>query len=444
MKNMYHSKHLFPLYTVFSSLIAALGSFLFGYHTAIISGAVIFIAQDFQLTDFKQELLISTTLIGAIFGALAGGISDFLGRKRTLIINVFFYLLATILLLMSQNFLMLMGGRVLVGFACGLASILVPLYIAEIAPVESRGRLVSLNQLLIVLGVFVSFLTAYLYADTRDWRAMFSFALYPALFQLVCLFFVPETPSWLFSNNRKKTAEKVLQRLRLSLSTEHQTREKRLAKTRFKDLLSPSVRAPFLIGIGISVFQQITGINTVIYYAPRIFQLAGFPSAESAILATVWIGTVNVVMTVLGLWLVDKIGRKPLLLAGVAGMGLSLLLLGFAFQFQGEGTSLEAILALLAYVGCFAPGLGIIAWLIISEIYPLGIRGRAMSIATFANWSANYIVSLTFLSLVDLLTAAGTYWLFAFICILCFIFTWKKVPETKGKTFDQIQSFWQK
>lgn len=441
---MHHSKHLFPLYTVFSSLIAALGSFLFGYHTAIISGAVIFIAQDFQLTDFKQELLISTTLIGAIFGALAGGISDFLGRKRTLIINVFFYLLATILLLISQNFLMLMGGRVLVGFACGLASILVPLYIAEIAPVESRGRLVSLNQLLIVLGVFVSFLTAYLYADTRDWRAMFSFALYPALFQLICLFFVPETPSWLFSKNRKKTAEKVLQRLRLSLSTEHQTREKRLAKTRFKDLLSPSVRVPFLIGIGISVFQQITGINTVIYYAPRIFQLAGFPSAESAILATVWIGTVNVVMTVLGLWLVDKIGRKPLLLAGVAGMGLSLLLLGFAFQFQGEGTSLEAILALLAYVGCFAPGLGIIAWLIISEIYPLGIRGRAMSIATFANWSANYIVSLTFLSLVQLLTAAGTYWLFAFICILCFIFTWKKVPETKGKTFDQIQSFWQK
>ncbi len=434
------TKHLFPPYVLFSSLVAALGSFLFGYHTAVISGAVIFIAREFNLSDFQQEFLISTMLIGGIFGALSGGVSDFLGRRLTLVFDSLLYLTATLLLIEAESYGLLLSGRLLVGFAIGLASITVPLYIAEIAPPESRGRLVSLNQLLITIGVLVSFLVAYTYADTGEWRMMFAFSLFPVLIQLFCLLFIPETPSWLLSKGRTAQAEKALRRLHIDTPT----LSKEPVKRRFKDLLAPSVRTPFLIGVGISVFQQITGINTVIYYAPRIFQLAGFPTAESSILATVWIGTINVIMTLVGLWLVDKIGRRALLLGGVAGMALSLILLGLAFLFQGEGTSTEAILALLAYVGCFAPGLGIVAWLIISEIYPLGIRGRAMSIATFANWVSNYFVSLTFLTLVRILTVGGAYWLFALICILCFYYIWKKVPETKGKTFDQIQAFWQK
>lgn len=438
------TKHLFPPYVAFSSLVAALGAFLFGYHTAIISGAVIFIAKEFSLTDFQQELLISTTLIGCIFGALSGGVSDYLGRKRTLIVDVFLYLIATFLLMEAENYAMLLGGRLLVGFAIGIASITVPLYIAEIAPAKSRGRLVSLNQLLITIGILISFWVAYEYANTGDWRMMFSVSLFPALLQLFCLFFIPETPAWLIGKGQKAKAEKALHKLGIASSAEHPITKEKAEKKRFKDLLAPSVRAPFLIGVGISIFQQITGINTVIYYAPRIFQLAGFPSAESAIMATIWIGAINVIMTLVGLWLVDRIGRRPLLLGGVAGMTLSLTVLGFAFLFQGEGTSIEAVIALLVYIGCFAPGLGIVAWLIISEIYPLGIRGRAMSIATFANWSANYLVSLTFLTLVHLLTIGGTYWLFTAICVLCFIYIWKKVPETRGKTFEQIQEFWQK
>lgn len=441
-------KHQFPPFVIFSSLVAALGSFLFGYHTAIISGAVIFIAKDFGLTDFQEELLISTTLVGGILGAICGGISDYLGRKRTLIVDVFLYLIATFLLFDAQSYGVLLGARLLVGFAIGLASITVPLYIAEISPVKSRGRFVSLNQLMITIGVLASFLIAYAYAQESDWRRMFSVSLIPAFLQLCCLFFIPESPSWLISKNQTKRAEKALHRLRIAFPREHLVDKERVAKQpvkrRFKDLLAPSVRAPFLIGIGISVFQQITGINTVIYYAPRIFQLAGFPSAETAILATVWLGVINIVMTLLGLWLVDRVGRRVLLLSGVAGMTLSLSVLGFAFLFQGEGTSIEAIVSLLAYVACFAPGLGIVTWLIISEIYPLGIRGRAMSIATFANWTANYLVSLTFLTLIQLLTIGGTYWLFTAICVVCFIYIWKKVPETKGKTFDEIQAFWQK
>ncbi len=443
-----HKKHLFPPYVIFSSLVAALGSFLFGYHTAIISGGVIFIARDFGLTDFQEELLISITLVGGIFGAISGGVSDYLGRKRTMIIDAFLFLIATFLLFDAQSYGVLMGGRLLVGFAIGLASITVPLYIAEISPPESRGRFVSLNQLLITIGILVSFLVSYAYAAEGNWRMMFSVAFLPALLQLFCLLLIPETPPWLISKGQRSKAEKALHRLRIAPPSEHLVIKEKIAKrpvkSQFQDLLAPSVRAPFFIGIGISIFQQITGINTVIYYAPRIFQLAGFPSAESAILATVWIGAINVIMTLVGLWLVDRIGRRPLLIVGVLGMTLSLALLGFAFQFQNSGTGIEAIIALIVYVGCFAPGLGIVTWLIISEIYPLGVRGRAMSIATFANWTSNYIVTLTFLTLVQLLTAGGTYWLFTAICVLCLIYIWKKVPETKGKSFDQIQAFWQK
>ncbi len=440
-------KHPLPPYVVFSAVIAALSAFLFGYHTAIISGAVLFIAKEFALTGFQQEFLISSTLIGCVFGALSGGISDYLGRKRTLIYDVFLYLIATFLLFDAQSYGVLITGRLIVGFAIGIASVTVPLYISEISPSESRGRLVSLNQLLITVGVLISYWIAYLYAAEGNWRTMFSFAMIPALVQLFCLLFIPETPAWLISKGRSKQAEKALRQLKMASPNAHLAEQEKSQnkpiKKKFKALWSPSVRAPFLIGVGISVFQQITGINTVIYYAPRIFQMAGFKSAESAILATVWVGVVNVVMTIVGLWLVDRLGRRVLVLTGVGGMALSLAALGGSFIFQ-SGDGALTVIALLAYIGFFAPGLGIVAWVLISEIYPLGIRGRAMSVATFFNWVSNYIVSLTFLTLVQLLTIGGTYWLFTLICVVCFIFIWKKVPETRGKTFEQIQAFWQK
>ncbi len=440
-------KHPFAPYVVFSSVIAALGAFLFGYHTAIISGAILFITEEFGLTFFQQEFLISSTLIGCVIGALSGGISDYFGRKRTLIYDAFIYLIATFLLFDAQSYGMLITGRIVVGFAIGIASVTVPLYIAEIAPAESRGRLVSLNQLLITIGILVSFWVAYIYAAQENWRTMFSFAMIPALVQLFCLLFISETPAWLLSKGKSKQAEKALHRLKMASPKAHLTpqekKQNQPMRKKFKALLSPEVRAPVLIGIGISIFQQITGINTVIYYAPRVFQYAGFQSEESAILATVWVGVVNVVMTIVGLWLVDRIGRRPLVLIGVAGMTVCLAVLASSFMFEAK-VGVLSVVAILAYIGFFAPGLGIVTWLIISEIYPLGIRGRAMSVATFFNWGANYVVSLTFLTLIQLLTIGGTYWLFTLICIGCFIFIWKKVPETKGKTFEQIQAFWQK
>ena len=209
-------------------------------------------------------------------------------------------------------------------------------------------------------------------------------------------------------------------------------------------LFSPSVKLAVFVGVGISIFQQITGINTVIYFAPKIFQLAGFASAESAIYATAWVGCINVLMTILGLWLIDKAGRRPLLLSSLIGMTLSLACLGTAFLLFTSEEGLLAIISLFVYIASFAVGLGMVPWLIISEIYPLGIRGRAMGIAVFANWAANYLVALTFLPLMNSMGVGATYWIFTFICLCAIWFAWKIVPETKGKTFDEIQQFWRR
>jgi MFS family permease len=282
-----------------------------------------------------------------------------------------------------------------------------PLYIAEISPAESRGTLVSLNQLCITLGILIAYVVAYL--SKGDWRGMFAFAFVPIVVQFIGLFFVPE------SAGRKP------------------------ASTSWRALLE--VKLPFLIGIGIAVFQSITGINTVIYYAPTIFELVGFSEAQTALLATVLVGVVNVVVTVLALWLIDRVGRRPLLIGGLSGMGLALVILGASFVTQQGNLGLAALLGFVAF---FAVSLGPVAWLIISEVYPEGIRGRAMGIATFSNWLCNYVVSLTFLSLIQEFGTAGTFWIYAFICFLGLWFVIKLVPETKGKTFEQIQQFWKR
>jgi MFS transporter, SP family, galactose:H+ symporter len=434
----------FSPYLVFVALIASLGAFLFGYHTAIISGAVLFITEQFDLSIFEQEILVSSLLIGAVVGALSGGfLADLIGRKRTLQCTVALFLIATFILVNGMSFGYLLVGRIVAGGAIGIASLVVPLYIAEIAPYEVRGTLVSINQLMITLGIVGAYWIAYIYAHPLAWRMMFEVSYVPAIVLLVGTFFIPETPSWLRTQEASDEAQRVLHQLHRSLRMEHPpVLEKR--HTPFRSIFEPSIRTPVLIGIGISIFQQITGINTVIYYAPRIFQYAGFASAETAILATVWVGAVNVVMTVVGLVLVDRVGRRVLALLGLGGMAFFLALLGVFFLIHSDQTGWIAVIALLGYIACFAPGLGIVTWLLIAEIYPLGIRGRAMSIASFTNWGANYVVSLTFLTLVELLTIGGTYLLYTLICLFGLLFIWKRVPETKGKTFEEIERFWTK
>ncbi|OGN55848.1 MAG: hypothetical protein A3D96_00155 [Chlamydiae bacterium RIFCSPHIGHO2_12_FULL_44_59] len=435
-------------YTIFVALVAAIGGVLFGYTASVISGVLLFITGEFQLTVVEEEVIVSTLLIGALVGALIGGwLTDWLGRKKTLFLTLLLFFIGTLTLTDATGFETLLVGRLISGLAVGIVSMAAPLYIAEMSPASNRGALVSLNQLCITIGILIAYIVSYYFGETSDWRGMFGFAFIPMAIQCIGLFFIAETPSWLRTHHKLQAAEKVLKLIHGSMSAS--LKEVRQAddasnKKSWHALFAPSVKQPFLIGIGMAVFQAITGINTVIYYAPRIFELAGFEKTQMALFATILVGAINVVITVIALWLIDRVGRRPLLITGLIGMAFSLIVLGTTFLFKGDALGLAAVASMLVYVAFFAVSLGPVAWLIISEVYPLGIRGRAMGIATFANWTANYIVSLTFLTLIEQLTITGTFWLYAAICLLSLWFVMVLVPETKGKTFEEIQNFWKK
>jgi sugar porter (SP) family MFS transporter len=435
----------FTNFSLFVSIVAAIGGLLFGYNTSVISGALLFLKGTFNLSTFNQEMLVSIILIGALVGACFGGmIADKLGRKFTLILTSILFIIGTFIAMSADSLRILFMGRIIIGFAIGIVSVATPLYIAEMSDPKHRGALVSLNQFGVTIGILVAYIINYAFAIDSDWRAMFGFAIIPSIILFILLFFIPETPTFLATHGKKAEALKILKKIILHpkpsdiASIENINQEKAVS---WSHLLEKSVRPALFIGIGISIFQQVTGINIVIYYAPTIFQLAGFESASSAILASMGIGTINVIMTFIALWLIDLVGRKPLLKVGISGMVISLIVLGFVFLLKGNLVSIISIISLMAYVSFFAIGLGPIAWLIISEIYPMGIRGRAMGIATFANWTSNYLISLSFLTLVDLLGKSFTFWLYAIIGIFALWFVIKKVPETKGKTLKEIQTF---
>lgn len=436
-------------FSLFVSLIAAIGGLLFGFNTSVISGAMLFISQKFDLTTLQQELIVSFLLVGALIGALSGGLlADRVGRRTTLIFTAALFIISSICQVMSDSLMGLIIGRFLSGAAIGLASLTVPLYISEMSISSSRGILVSLNQLAVTIGILLSYFVDFAFASSGNWRWMIAFGLFPAMAMLIGLLFVPETPAWLASMGKKELATRILGRIHLKAHEEEPVAEIESRShdhgAHWKELFGKGVRHALLIGIMISVFQQITGINAVIYYAPRIFQIAGFQSAESATLATLGIGVINVLMTFVALWLIDIVGRRRLLLVGLSGMIFCLAILGMAFMSASSGLGFLSVLSLMGYVSFFAISLGPVAWLIISEIYPLHVRGRAMSIATFANWTSNFIVSLTFLSLVEWFGAGGAFWLYTMIAILALWFISSLVPETKGKTLLQIQEFWKK
>jgi len=436
----------FPL---FVSLIASLGGFLFGYNTSVIAGALLFLTDDLGLSTAQQELVVSTLLIGALLGALCSGfLTDSFGRKKTLFATVFLFFIGTLSLTFSSNVDELLIGRFLSGFGIGLASVAVPLYIAEMAPSENRGLYVSLNQLMITIGVLVAYVVCYLYAEKQDWREMFSFGFIPLAIQGIGLFFIPETPAWLIMDKQPEKAEIILRKLRVASPgqslLELEKKEDSPRDSRWSVLWQSGIRKTVLIGIGISVFQQITGINAVVYYAPKIFQLAGYQEAQMATFVTMLLGAVNVAVTFLALRLIDWLGRRPLLIIGLIGMSCCLAILGYSFSASSGGAGLLSVFALMGYISFFAISLGPVAWLIISEIYPLGIRGRAMGAATFANWASNYFVSLTFLSLISRFGTGQTFLLYMAISLVGLLFVWKMVPETKGKTFEEIQQFWKR
>lgn len=433
-------------YLLFTVGVATLSGLLFGYHMAVISGALIFLSPAFHLGLAEQEVVVSILLIGSIVGAaVAGTLADKLGRQKTLLIASVVFILGALTIGFSPTYVWLIVGRLISGFAVGLVSLAAPLYIAEISPPQLRGTFVSLHQLAITVGILLSFFVDYLLASSSSWRLMFIVGAIPALIQLVCLFFLGETPPWLFKRGKESQAVALLQKLRLGKGWMHQIDAmKQVASPHktggWKHLLTPKVRFVLLIGLFLSVFQQITGINTVTYYAPKIFEFAGAESASIALAATLMVGIVNVVATAVAVWLLDRVGRRILLLIGSAGMVISLLLLSAAFFFHSAWTQTTALLSVMGYVAFFAIGLGPVTWVLLSELYPLKIRSHAMTVAMFSNWGSNYLISMTFLGLVQRWGAEGTFLLYAFMSLIAFWFIFRYVPETKGKSLEEIES----
>jgi SP family galactose:H+ symporter-like MFS transporter len=436
-------------FVVLAAMVAAIGGSLFGYDTGVISGAILFVRPEFGLGTTLEELVISAALVGATIGAIASGrLTDRVGRRAVLLGAAASFAVGAVASALAPDATMLIVARFLVGAAIGVASYAVPLYISELAPPRWRGWLVSLNQLALTVGILGAYVVDYAFASSGAWRWMLGLAVIPAVMLGVGVAFLPETPRWLVLHGKVGKGRSVLLRARGSENVASELNDiqtlTRNPATRWSHLLAPGVRGALIAGVGLAIFQQVTGINTVIYYAPTILQSAGIPSASGAILATAGIGLVNVVMTVVAMLLIDRVGRRPLLLGSLAGMTLALAVLGFGFLASTSTASLAglSVACLMVFVGAFAIGLGPIFWLLIAEIYPLRVRGLAMSVATTANWASNLVVSLTFLTLLQALGPANTFWLYGLVTIAAWYFAFRLVPETRGRPLEEIESYW--
>jgi sugar porter (SP) family MFS transporter len=426
-------------------MVAALGGLLFGFDTAVINGAIVFIKQQFRLTDSQTEIAASSLLLGCVVGAsVAAFTSDRFGRKRVLLGAAALFTLSSIGAAFPRNLLEFSVARLVGGIAIGIASTLSPLYIAEISPAQKRGLLVSLNQLAIVTGILLSYSVNYLLtgAGPSNWRWMFASASLPSVAFLWTLLFIPESPRWLVQKGREQEARHFLvQIVGPQAATEEVEAIRGALAEESGDLLDPTFRTALIVAIVIALFSQFTGINTIIYYGSIVFlEHVPHQTASTALWANVIIGAINFVATIVGMLLIDRSGRKTLLMTAFGGMALSLVAVSAAIHLQASG--LIVLTFILTYVACFAVGVGTGTWVLMSEICPTKVRGRAMSLATVFLWCGTLLVTLTFLSLVNLFTAAGVFLLYAVVSIAAFLFVWRGVPETKGKTLEEIEKFW--
>lgn len=427
------------------SAVTALSGFLFGFDTAIINGAIVFLRRHFQWTEVQTEVAAGSLLAGCALGAgVAGTLSDRFGRKRVLLLAAVIFALSSVAAALPRGLGEFVAARVVAGVAIGIASLLAPLYIAEVSPAAIRGRLVSLNQLAIVLGILVSYLAGWALAGgDESWRLMFAVAAAPSLLFFCALFFVPESPRWLVKEGRHDDAARVLARLGEPAS-QLRVIEEAIAEESgsLRQLLEETLRRPLVIGVTLAVLQQVTGINTVLYYGSIIFtEQAGAASTSAALWANVMIGAMNLVFTVVALFTIDRLGRRVLLMAAAGGMGVSLAVLSAVFA-AGAATPASVLGLILCYVACFSFGMGPTVWVVIAEMFPTRIRGRAMAVATVALWLACLLITLTFLTLVKTFGAAGAFRIYALLCVFTVWFVWRHTPETKGKSLEEIEREW--
>lgn len=432
------------------SVIAAIGGLLFGYDTGVISGALLYIKKDLNAGTFEQQSIVAVLLLGAMVGAfISGYLADRIGRKWTKVISGSVYVVGALGCAFSINAEMLIGFRFLLGLSVGTASFVSPLYISEVSPPKVRGGLVSFNQLAIVTGILLAYLVNYSFKDFPDqWRWMLGVAAIPGAVLAVGMLTVPRTPRWLKANNGDDKAREVLERLRegdenADVDQEIRDIEEANSKERessVKGLWRPRMRPLLLVGLALAIAQQFVGVNTVIYYAPTILSDTGMGNS-AALAATVIVGTTNLVFTIVAVLLLDRVGRRVLLLTGTVGLLLALVLLGVYFSSSTlqQDYGWLALAGLVLFIAAFAIGLGPVFWLMISEIFPVGARGKAMSVCTIANWGANFLVAQTFLSLSGAITRQGVFFLYAGLAVVSVVLFATKVPETKGRSLEEIQ-----
>lgn len=430
------------------SLIAAISGLLFGFDIAVINGALLLLRQQFGLDELQTEQAASSLLIGCVFGAALGGVlSDRLGRRKILIFSSLLFAFSALGAALPRTLNEFMAARFAGGLAIGIASLLAPLYIAEVSPPGIRGRLVALNQMAIVSGILLAYLSNWLlsFLGAESWRWMFLTAAIPSVGFFIGLFYVPESPRWLVEAGKEDEALKVLTRVdhlsaRDSLVEIRETVAEESG--RLTDLLAPGLRKATLIALTLAVLQQITGINTILFYGSIIFrEQVGGQSESASIGANVIVGLVNFAATWVALGLIDKLGRVRLLIVSSAVMAVAHVAMGLCFL--AEKPSVLAVLAsMLLCVASFAIGLGPGVWVVMAEIFPTKIRGRAMSLATVALWVACVVLTMTFLTLARWLTPSGAFWLYSAICVFTALFVRLMVPETKGKTLEEIERIW--
>ena len=433
-------------YVMLISSIAALGGLLFGFDTAVISGTTPFIKPYFGLNDIWLGWTVSSLLFGCIIGVIsAGKPSDRFGRKKTLMAAALLFIVSAFGSALADELSVFIIFRITGGLGVGIASMLSPMYISEISPAARRGRLVSFNQLAIVIGILLAFISNALLVDTgeNNWRWMLAVMGAPALLFFISLFFAPESPRWLVQKGFSEKAFLILERIngvsearQEILTIEESIREDEDSGT-FRDVFSPRMRPILIIGVFLCVFSQITGINSIMYYAPVIFQSIG-AAASSAVIQTAIIGGGNLIFTFVAIALVDKLGRKPLLIGGVSGMIVSLTSIAAAFFLQKtEGYII--LLLILMYIASFSASVGAVTWVIVSEIFPNKLRSKAMSVSIVSLWIANFLLILVFPLMLSSLGGAASFLIFDAMCVILLAFTILKVPETRGKTLEELE-----
>jgi SP family galactose:H+ symporter-like MFS transporter len=453
------SQTVTPWLVVVLAVILLSGA-LFGYDQGVISGALHGIKATFSLSALLVEVVTSWVTLGALFGALAGGeLADRLGRKRAVLIAGVVFTAGSLIEALAPNTLILVGGRLIVGVGVGVAAVAAPLYAAELAPSALRGRFISAYQLAVAGGIFIAYLVDGWLSKDGAWRWMLGLSAAPGLMLVAVALVTPQSPRWLMRMGRRTDAAAQMHKIRpgtdpgpgLDKIATVLGQEK--GRASWGEVFGKKWRRPLLVGIGLAVFQQITGINAIIYYADQIFAAAGFTTRASQTTVTTWaVGGVNVAATFIAIAFIDRLGRRKLLLAGLLGMALSLAVVGATFEFMTKATvahpaatstaGIVTLVALVVFIACFAFSMGPVVWTVINEIFPGHIRGRAVAVATAFNWASAFIVSQVFLSLIGAIGNSFTFWLFALFCGLGWAFVFYRVPETKGRSLEQIQQIW--